>query len=53
MSTTENLSTVQVKSDHLDALDDACEPLFGTDAVSRRAIIERLLVDHEAVPYDG
>jgi hypothetical protein len=46
-------STVTVARDHLEAIDDAAEAIFGTDAVTRRAVIDRLLVDHEAVPYDG
>jgi hypothetical protein len=49
--TDENLTTVSVSQRHLDALDCAAEPLFGTDAVARRAVVERLLTDHPDVPY--
>jgi len=48
-----DLTTVNVTQRHLTAIDDAAASLFGTDAVSRRAVIERLLQDHPDVEYDG
>jgi hypothetical protein len=45
------LTSLNVERKHLNAIDEATEPLFGTDAVARRAVVERLLTDHPEVEY--
>jgi hypothetical protein len=45
------LTSLNVEQKHLKAIDKATEPLFGTDAVARRAVVERLLRDHPDVEY--
>jgi len=48
-----DLTTLNVEQYQLEAIDDAATALLGTDAVSRRAVVERLLQDHPDVEYDG
>jgi hypothetical protein len=45
------LTSLNVEQKHLEAIDDASTALFGTDAVARRAVVERLLCDHPDVEY--
>jgi len=45
------LTTLNVEQKHLEAIDAAQAELFGTDAVARRAVVERLLSDHPDVEY--
>jgi len=45
------LTTLNVEQKHLEAIDAAQTELFGTDAVARRAVVERLLTDHPDVEY--
>lgn len=45
------LTSLNVEQKHLTAIDEAQTELFGTDAVARRAVVERLLRDHPDVEY--
>lgn len=45
------LTSLNVEQRHLEAIDAAQTELFRTDAVARRAVVERLLTDHPDVKY--
>lgn len=45
-------TSVSVRKEQLDALDDAAVALFGTNTVPKHAVIDKLLRDHSAVEYD-
>ena len=45
-------TTMSVKSEHLDMMDDAAESLFNTDRVSRSTVLERLIAEHPDVNVD-
>ncbi|MDB9299421.1 hypothetical protein PN417_00460 [Halorubrum ezzemoulense] len=52
----ENMSTedtsVTVRRDQLEALDDAAESIFGTTEASKKAVVDRLLADHPDVAFE-
>lgn len=50
-TTMTKLTSLNVEQRHLEAIDAAQTELFGTDAVARRAVVERLLRDHPDVKY--
>jgi len=45
------LTTINVRPEQLEAIDDAGENIFGVSGISKQAIIDRLLSDHPDVEY--
>lgn len=46
------LTTINIKPEQLEEMNNAAIELFGTDAVARRAVVEKLLIDHPDVSYE-